>query len=211
VEPTPGVPSYLDYEPMARAIEGFIFEGEEPAAAPVAAQAEPSAFRTVLFTDVEGSTTLTQRLGDDRAQEVLRIHNSIVRDALKAHGGSETKHTGDGIMASFASASRALECAIDIQRGFARHNEASPDIPIRVRIGLNAGEPVAEEEDLFGTAVQLAARVCAHAEPGQVLLPEGVRHLVAGKRFLFADIGDVALWGFEDPVKLFELRWRGED
>jgi len=84
-------------------------------------------------------------------------------------------------------------------------------MPVRVRIGLNAGEPVAEEEDLFGTAVQLAARVCAHAEPGQVLLPEGVRHLVAGKRFLFADIGEIALRGFEDPVRLFELRWQGGD
>ena len=79
-----------------------------------------------------------------------------------------------------------------------------------MRIGLNAGEPIAEEEDLFGTAVQLAARVCAHAEPGEILVPIVVRELAAGKGFLFSDRGDVALRGFEDPVRLYEVRWRGE-
>ncbi len=179
---------------------------------------------TILFTDMEGSTSLTQRLGDAKAQDVLREHNRIARAALRDHGGSEIKHTGDGIMASFASASRALECAIAVQRAFAERNavvgaalappggaaSSAPTTgePIRVRIGLNAGEPVAEDADLFGTAVQLAARVCAQAEPGQILVPEGVRHLVAGKGFLFADRGDVALRGFEDPVRLFEVSWR---
>jgi class 3 adenylate cyclase/pimeloyl-ACP methyl ester carboxylesterase len=164
--------------------------------------------QTILFTDIEGSTTLTQRLGDAKAQEVLRTHNSIVRDALKAHNGSEIKHTGDGIMASFASASRALECGIAIQRALAQHNESNPDTPIRVRIGLNAGEPVAEEKDLFGTAVQLAARICAHAEPGEILAANVVRELAAGKGFLFSDRGDVALRGFEEPMRLYEVRWR---
>ncbi|UCH87332.1 MAG: adenylate/guanylate cyclase domain-containing protein [Dehalococcoidia bacterium] len=175
--------------------------------------AKPSAASslvTILFTDMEGSTSLTQRLGDAKAQEVVRTHNRIVRDALKAHSGSEIKHTGDGIMASFASASRALECAIAIQRTLAQHNESNPDMPIGVRIGLNAGEPVAEEEDLFGTAVQLAARICAHAEPGEILAPIVVRELAAGKGFLLADRGDVALRGFEDPVRLYEVRWREE-
>ena len=171
---------------------------------------------TILFTDMEGSTALTQRLGDAGAQEVLRTHNAIIRDALKAHGGSEIKHTGDGIMASFGLATRALECAIAIQRAFAERNKdvgaqhAAPlpsGEPIRVRIGLNAGEPVAEDADLFGTAVQLAARVCAQAQPGQILIPDGVRHLVAGKGFLFSDRGDVVLRGFEDPVRLYEVRW----
>jgi class 3 adenylate cyclase len=175
--------------------------------------AKPSAASslvTILFTDMEGSTSLTQRLGDAKAQEVVRTHNRIVRDALKAHSGSEIKHTGDGIMASFTSASRALECAIDIQRTLAQHNESNPEMPIGVRIGLNAGEPVAEEEDLFGTAVQLAARICAQAEPGEILAPIVVRELAAGKGFLLADRGDVALRGFEDPVRLYEVRWREE-
>jgi class 3 adenylate cyclase/pimeloyl-ACP methyl ester carboxylesterase len=190
---------------VLRPIDEFLGEGEEAKAG-----AEPLAkenVHTILFTDMEGSTTLTQRLGDAKAQELVRTHNTIVRDALKAHTGSEIKHTGDGIMASFASASRALECAIAIQRAFAAHNESAEE-PIRVRIGLNAGEPIAEDQDLFGTAVQLAARICAHAAPEQILAPIVVRELAAGKRFLFADLGDVALRGFDDPVRLFEVRWR---
>ncbi|KPK22168.1 MAG: hypothetical protein AMJ76_00495, partial [Dehalococcoidia bacterium SM23_28_1] len=99
-------------------------------------------------------------------------------------------------------------CAIDVQRTLAQHNESNPNIPIRVRIGLNAGEPVAEEEDLFGTAVQLAARICAQAGPGEILAPIVVRELAAGKGFLFSDLGDVALRGFEDPVRLYEVGWR---
>ena len=203
-----------DMESLFRAIDEFLGGGEEASAAPE----RPGAgdVHTILITDMEGSTTLTQRLGDAKAQDVLRTHNAILRDALKAHRGSEIKHTGDGIMASFTSASRALECAIAMQRAFAEHNEAASARPstgsgraeaIRVRIGLNAGEPVAEEEDLFGTAVQLAARICAHAEPGQILAPIVVRELAAGKKFLFADLGETVLRGFEDPVRLFELRW----
>jgi len=170
---------------------------------------ELSRLATILFTDIEGSTALTQRLGDAKAQEVLRTHNSIVRDALKAHSGSEAKHTGDGIMASFTSASRALQCAIAMQRAFAAHNESAEE-PIRVRVGLNAGEPIAEEKDLFGTAVQLAARICAHAEPGQILVSDVVQQLAAGKGFTFTDQGEATLKGFEKLVRLYEVRWREE-
>ena len=137
---------------------------------------------------------------------MLRAHNRIVREALKAHDGSEIKHTGDGIMASFQSASGAIDCAVDIQRALDSRNEANPDMPLRVRIGLNAGEPVAEGEDLFGTAVQLASRIAARAEPGQVLVSDVVRQLAAGKEFLFSDEGDVVLRGFEDPVRLYGVR-----
>ena len=172
---------------------------------------------TILFTDMESSTALTQRLGDAKAQEIVRAHNKIVRDALHAHAGSEIKHTGDGIMASFAATSGALECAIAIQRGVAALRQAQADqaepleAALNVRIGLNAGEPVAEEDDLFGTAVQFAARICDHAEPGQILTSDVVRQLVAGKEFLFSDRGEVALRGFEDPVRLYEVRWREGD
>ncbi|MGB6837524.1 MAG: alpha/beta fold hydrolase [Dehalococcoidia bacterium] len=193
-------------EVLGKAVEEFLGEGEEEAGEGLAA----GNVHTILFTDMEGSTTLTQRLGDAKAQEVLRTHNTIVRDALKAHGGSEIKHTGDGIMASFPSASRALDCAIVIQRDVAARVQKQPEMPLRVRIGLNAGEPIAEDKDLFGTAVQLAARVCAHAEPGQILAPTVVRELAAGKGFLLADLGQAALRGFEDPVRLYEVRWREE-
>jgi class 3 adenylate cyclase len=198
-------PFLEDTDAVHKAIDEFLGEEAGAAAAPLAKED----VHTILITDMEGSTTLTQRLGDAKAQEVLRIHNKILRDALKAHSGSEIKHTGDGIMASFASATRALECAIAMQRAFAVHSESAAE-PIRVRIGLNAGEPIAEEKDLYGTAVQLAARICAHAEPGQILAAIVVRELAAGKQFLFADQGEVALRGFDEPVRLYEVRWREE-
>jgi class 3 adenylate cyclase len=175
---------------------------------------------TILFTDVEGSTALTQRVGDAKAREVLRAHEGIVREALQSHGGSEIKAMGDGFMASFASATGALECAIAMQRAFADWNagvgaglvppeDAASSAPtIRVRIGLNAGEPIAEEKDLFGTAVNMAARIAAEAEGGEILASDVVRQLVAGKGFLFADRGEVELKGFEEPVRLYEVRWR---
>ncbi len=207
---------FMPDEPEAarflQALDGFMAPDTAAAASPVATQ---SGLVTILFTDMEGSTALTQRLGDAKAQDILREHNTVIRDALKAHGGSEIKHTGDGIMASFGSASRALNCAVAIQQAFAPPDRSLPvraetPYPVRVRIGLNAGEPVAEERDLFGTAVQLAARICARAEPGQVLAANVVRELAAGKGFLFSDHGDVALRGFEDPVRLYEVRWASE-
>ncbi|MGA2284726.1 MAG: alpha/beta fold hydrolase [Dehalococcoidia bacterium] len=173
------------------------------------AVAAPSGPLTILFTDIEGSTALTERLGDAKAREVLRNHDRIVREALRAHGGAEVKAMGDGFMASFSSAARALECAIALQRAFAAHDDEHPETPIRVRMGLNAGEPIAEDEDLFGTAVILAARIAAQAKGKEILASDVVRQLVAGKGFLFADRGEVVLRGFEDPVRLYELRWEG--
>ena len=110
-------------------------------------------------------------------------------------------------MASFATASAALDSAIAIQRGVTTHKEAHPDSPLGVYVGLNAGEPIVEEGDLFGTSVNLAARICDHAEAGQILAANVVRELAAGKQFLFSDLGETELRGFEDPVKLWELRW----
>ncbi len=196
-----------DMEAVLAAIDEFLGD-TEPAPAG-AEQHAAGAFRTVLFTDVEGSTSLTQRLGDAKARELLREHGRIVREALRAHGGFEVKTMGDGFMACFTSATRALECAIAMQRAFAEHNEPAAE-PIRVRVGLNAGEPIEEEKDLFGTAVILAARIAARAEGGEILASDVVRQLVAGKGFLFSDRGDVALRGFEDPVRLYEVRW-GEE
>jgi class 3 adenylate cyclase len=161
---------------------------------------------TVMFTDIEGSTSLTQRLGDEAAQKLLREHNETVRGALDSYNGKEIKHTGDGIMASFFSASRALGCALHIQHKFAARNTANPEDAVRVRIGLNAGEPIVEENDLFGTAVQLARRICDRAEAGQVLVSEVVRQLVAGKGFAFEHLGAEMLKGFEEPVTLYRVR-----
>ena len=194
----PGEPAN---EVLLKAITDFIGEPGKVAESPTTSAA-PGGLVTILFTDMEGSTALTQRIGDDRAQDHVRQHNTVVREALKAHDGNEIKHTGDGIMASFPSARGAVDCAIAIQRAL------SAGDGVRVRIGLNAGEPVAEEQDLYGTSVQLAARVCAEADGGEILVSNVVRELAAGKGFLFNDRGDRALKGFEDPVKLFEVKWR---
>ncbi|MCH6556317.1 MAG: adenylate/guanylate cyclase domain-containing protein [Chloroflexi bacterium] len=190
-----------------RFFEGDIPDLTEPASVHTATPPEAATFRTILFTDVEGSTALTQRLGDVKARDLLREHERIVREALKSHSGSEVKTMGDGFMASFSAATKALDCAIAIQRAFAERNESAEE-PIEVRVGLNAGEPIAEDEDLFGTAVNLAARICAHAEAGQILAPVVVRELAAGKQFLLADLGETELRGFEDPVRLYEVSWR---
>ena len=186
-----------------RAIEELLGTAEPAGASTVEKSA--GGLVTILFTDMEGSTAMTQQLGDDRAQDRVREHNTAVRDALKAHAGKEIKHTGDGIMASFASARGAVDCAIAIQRALAAGDS------VRVRIGLNAGEPVAEEQDLYGTSVQMAARVCAEANGGEILVSDVVRQLVAGKGFLFNDRGDHALKGFEDPVRVYEVSWRGAE
>jgi len=202
------VPWHGDVDAFLESLEGFL--GVAPAPPPSATTAGPSprgALVTLLFTDIEGSTTLTDHLGDAAAQELVRAHNTIVRQALSAYGGTEVKHTGDGIMASFSSASGAVDGAIAIQRALAKRDRQQPEMPLRVRIGLNAGEPVAEEDDLFGSAVQVARRICDGAEPGEILVSNVVRELAAGKGFLFADRGEMALRGFEDPIHVYDVRW----
>ncbi len=199
-------PFLEDVNALLQAIDEFLSEGEEAADEPQ--PAATGGMVTILFTDVEGSTALTQRLGDAKARELLREHERMVREALKAHGGSEVKTLGDGFMASFSSATKALECAISMQRSFAEHNESAAE-PILVRIGLNAGEPIAEDDDLFGTAVNEAARITAAAKGGEILVANVVRELAKGKDFLFSDVGERQLKGFDEPVRLFEARWRG--
>lgn len=194
-----------DSTPILREITEFLGSSKGIVTPVVAPSGAPI---TILFTDMEGSTELTQRVGDAPAQEVLHIHNRIVRSALASHGGTEIKHTGDGVMASFVSPTRAVEAALEIQRAVEAHSEANPDRMLNVRIGVNAGEPVAERGDYFGTAVQLAARICGKATPGTVLVSSVVRELTAGKGFLFADVGRVEMKGFEEPVHLFEVHQR---
>ena len=137
----------------------------------------------------------------------MRRHERIVRDALHIHGGSEIKTMGDGFMASFASATRAVECAVTIEREIAQHNESSQE-PVLVRVGLNAGEPIEEHDDLFGTSVILASRIAAMAGGGEILASDVVRQLVAGRGFLFSERGEAVMRGFEDPMRVWEVRWR---
>jgi class 3 adenylate cyclase len=166
--------------------------------------------RTVLFTDIVGSTALTQRVGDEAAMAFLEVHDKVVRDALAAHGGREVKHTGDGIMACFFSAVGAARCATRIQRALAQYEDESIDVPIRVRIGAAAGEPVENAHDLFGSTVQLAARLCAHAQPEQSLVSNVVCELCIGKGLQFQDLGEVSLKGFDRLIRVHAIQGPGE-
>jgi len=181
---------------------------DAPEPAPDGGQGTDPGLRSILFTDIVASTATTQRVGDDHAMHLLRVHNVIVRDNLQKHGGREVKHTGDGIMASFVSASRAVECASAIQWGFYNHNAGQPEMEVRICAGISAGEPVEESEDLFGASVQLARRICDQAGPGSTFVSNVVRELCIGKRFAFRDRGEAELKGFAEPVRIFEVDWR---
>jgi class 3 adenylate cyclase len=155
--------------------------------------------RTVLFTDIVGSTDMTQRLGDDVSFALLSSHDGIVRGAVWANSGREVKHTGDGIMASFLSAAGAVRCAMSVMQDVAAHSSnAHP--PLRLRVGIAAGEPIEHANDLFGTTVQLASRLCSHAEPQQILVSNAVAELCAGKMLPMRQVGPFTLKGFDHPV-----------
>jgi class 3 adenylate cyclase len=194
--------------------EGFLGESEINSAGAAIVpggsenQRDPG-IRTVMFTDIVGSTELTQRHGDDAAMAVLKVHDQIVRDALRELAGREIKHTGDGIMASFFSAVAAARCATRIHRALAQYEQEKKGIPIKVRIGAAAGEPVEDHLDLFGSTVQLAARLCSHAQPEQSLVSNVVAELCIGKGLAFQDLGEVSLKGFERPVRIHAIQHTG--
>ena len=187
---------------FAAAVRDFVSDAGSPSDAGTAPAS--GTVRTVLFTDLVGHSEMMSRLGDERGREVLREHERIVREALAAHGGTEVKTIGDGFMASFGSVTKAVECAVALQRAFA---ERESDEPLNVRVGINAGEPIEEDGDLFGTTVILASRIAAKADGGEILVADTVRGLCSGKGFLFADRGEFVAKGFEEPVRVYEVRW----
>ncbi len=176
------------------------------------AQELPEGTVTVLFTDVEGSTALATRRGDEAAQEILRAQRELVRQQVERHSGHEVKSLGDGFMVAFASARRAVACAIGIQRALEQHNRGQPpDQQVRVRIGLNTGEVIQEEADLFGEAVNAAARIAAKAKGGQILVSEAVRGVLGRvKDIELVDRGRFRLKGFPERWRLFEVVWQEE-
>jgi class 3 adenylate cyclase len=159
-----------------------------------------------MFTDIVDSTGMTERLGDARSVEMVRAHDAMVRRALLDAGGREVKHTGDGIMASFDDAAEAVRCARAIQSAFAAFNLASEE-KLQVRIGLHAGEPIEDSNDLFGATVQMAARICAAAAAETILVSDRVRALAAGDN-AFRELDARRLRGFATPVALHEVAWR---
>ena len=162
--------------------------------------------RSVMFTDIVGSTELTQAMGDEAAMAMLRVHDGVVRGALSALGGREIKHTGDGIMACFFSAVAAIQCATRIQRELAGRRERKEAHPIVLRIGAAAGEPVEQGQDLFGSTVQLAARLCAHATPGQIVVANAMAELCIAKAIAFEDLGKAQFEGFAKPIRVHAVQ-----
>lgn len=160
-----------------------------------------SGVRTVMFTDIVGSTEICSRHGDDAAMEMLQVHDRIVREALAKNGGREVKHTGDGIMAAFLSPAGSVRAGCQIHGELSAYNSNEPICPVVVRIGISAGEPVEQSDDLFGSTVQLAARLCAQADPGQILVSSVVAGLCIGKGLRFQEAGHHHLKGFDHPVE----------
>jgi class 3 adenylate cyclase len=171
-------------------------------------QASPEGTVTILFTDIEGSTALAQRLGDKAYHALLAEHNRILREQVARHGGHEVKCMGDGFMVAFASAARALSCAVDIQKAFAAYNREHAEEAIAVRIGLNTGESIEEARDYFGTAVTLAARIANRAQGGQILVSE-VARTVGGSlaEVEFRDAGRKQLKGIKGRQRVYEVVW----
>jgi class 3 adenylate cyclase len=190
-------------------VEAFLGRIGDPRAAPGGAPPTVDAgLRAVMFTDIVGSTEMTARLGDVAALELVRAHDALVRRGLDTHGGREVKHTGDGIMASFDKVANSVLGAADIQRRFAAYNaEASESLSIR--IGIHAGEPVAEHNDLFGATVQLAHRLCSEAEADCILVSGLVRELCGEDASRFLPLGERRLKGFAENAPVFQFEWRG--
>jgi class 3 adenylate cyclase/DNA-binding SARP family transcriptional activator len=158
---------------------------------------------TVLFTDIVGSTNLLTRLGDDAADALRRSHFALLRRAIDEHRGREVKSLGDGLMVAFGSARDAIDCAAAMQQAVT----AGPGA-LGLRVGIDAGEPIREDEDLFGTPVVVARRLCDDAGGGQVLISDVVRLLV-GRRLAYEldPLGPVDLKGLDAPVVAHAVRW----
>jgi len=182
--------------------------------------ASPEGIVTILFTDIVDSTRLRQRLGDDASQERFRQHNQVVRAQIEKHGGFEVKTQGDGFMIAFSDVTAALGCAVEIQRAIADDNLQHPTEKIEVRIGLNCGQAIKEEEDFFGGAVIVAARLGALAKGGQILvseavrvlagLPQGIGYVRHGRRRLKGLAGSYDVWSVpwrEGEARGFAKLW----
>jgi class 3 adenylate cyclase len=170
--------------------------------------AAPDGTVTILFSDIEGSTEMTERLGDRRWLEVLRDHNALVRSEVRTHGGFEVKAQGDGFMVAFSSARRALDCAIAIQRAFAARAEEQSDEAIRVRIGMHTGEAIRERDDFFGRNVILAARIASQADGGEVLVSSLLKELTESSGDIaFGEAREVTLKGLSGSYRVHAVEW----
>jgi class 3 adenylate cyclase len=188
--------------------EAFLGDGTDIEGEARIGDKRDTAIRTVVFTDIVESTSLTQRVGDTVAMEFIALHDIVVRNALTLTGGREVKHTGDGIMASFHSAEDAMHYAARIQSDLTSNSFVRGGMRLQVRVGAAAGEPVERHNDLFGSTVQLAARLCNAAAPDEVLVSDSVTALCTAGGFRFVDRGGMTLKGFDQPQHSASLNWR---
>jgi class 3 adenylate cyclase/predicted Ser/Thr protein kinase len=174
----------------------------------LAPHAAPDGTVTLLFSDMEGFSAMTERLGDLRAREVIRRHNAIVRSAVSAHGGYEVELQGDGFLLAFASARRGLRCAIAIQGAFAADAEHHADEPIRVRIGAHTGEALKDADHFFGRTVILAARIASVATGGEIVVSSLLKELTEHTGDLRFENGrEVALKGISGAQRVYSVAW----
>ena len=166
---------------------------------------------TVLFTDLVGSTEISYAISPEASDQLLQAHFSLLRRAIAGSGGAEVKGLGDGVMAVFRSTSAALSCAVAMQQAVHRDNVGASH-QLGLRIGLSGGEATFESNDYYGDPVIEAARLCAHADAGQILATEAVR-VMGGRRnpFLFERVGALELKGLPEPVEVLDVRWEPLD
>ena len=166
---------------------------------------------SIMFTDLEDSTQMLTRLGDEENQTLLVSHSKIIRDQLDKYGGVEVKTMGDGFMIAFYSARKAVSCAVDIQRDLQEFNRENPERQLKVRIGLNLGGVIKEEEDYFGSAVVIAARIMDESSGGQILVSDLLRQVADGSsnsEHEYSDFGRRTLKGSEEEEQIFEVLWQ---
>lgn len=163
---------------------------------------------TVLVTDLVGSTAQRSALGEERADELRREHDRIMRTVIESAGGVVVKSRGDGLLAWFGSATDAVEAAVGVHVAAARGSRAHPDQPFVLRVGLSAGDIVLEEGDCFGGPVIEASRLGDGADPGEILAADLVRLLARGRGgYRFEPLGDLELKGLDEPVPVSRVAW----
>ena len=164
---------------------------------------------TIVFTDIESSTQQAEAFGDERWFKVLTTHNRVVRDRLAEYAGVEVKSQGDGFMLTFASARRALECMITVQRDMTALRAQRPEPAVRIRVGAHTGEAiVGDDGDLFGLHVNIAARIAGQARGDEILVSSLVREIVATRGDLrFGEPRRTALKGLAGTFVLHAVLW----
>ena len=163
---------------------------------------------TIMFSDVSDYSGITTRLGDAAAHELLREYTHNVRTLLTKHGGHEVKAQGDGFMIAFASARRALRCAVELQQSMDRRNNPNGGEAVRIHVGIHAGEVVREGNDYLGSTVIVASRLADAAGPEEILVSAVARELADGSReFGFGAPRSVLLKGFPEPRLAYPVVW----